>query len=87
MPKPQVTDGPVSQCLWSNGTKERMPQIRRDYLSSIRNGHLVRSKMPFSVRLVRSRPSCAARSHGRTTDKRSRRPDRLLAIRPLTWTS
>ncbi len=27
------------------------------------------------------------RSCGRVADKRSRRPDRLLAIRPLTWTS
>jgi len=31
-------------------------------------------KVPFAVRLVRSRPSCAPRSRGRTTDKRSRRP-------------
>ncbi len=43
-------------------------------------------KMPFAAGLVRSRPGRAPRSRGRTADKRSRGPDRLPAIRPLTCT-
>jgi hypothetical protein len=53
-----------------------------------RGGNLV--LMPFRARRPCSRPADVAdvadvaRSRGRTRDKRSRRPDRLSAIRPLT---
>jgi len=40
--------------------------------------------MPFAASLACSGPAGVARSHGQAADKRSKRPDRLPAIRPLT---
>ena len=43
--------------------------------------------MPFATELHRPLPLHDGKADGRITDRRSRKPDRLLAIGPLTCTS